>query len=199
MSMAPNNPFGDPQNDQGYAQSPTPKKRGKGCLIGCTIAGVLCLMVCCGGGLMVSRFVSTTIAAEYQRQLTGNPVIVERIGEIESVQINWSATIEEAQKAGQEGESRLVFDIKGDKSSGKVVVDPNQSGGSGVELGSAVLVMPDGSRHPIGSAGPTGLEEMGLDELGVNVDDLIDAGDLDTGSSEADEAASVGEPQEAKN
>ena len=64
MSMTPNNPFEDPQNDQGYVQSPPPKKGGKGCLIGCAVAGLLGVLFCCGGGGYLAHYGVSMLAGE---------------------------------------------------------------------------------------------------------------------------------------
>ena len=60
MSMSPNNPFEDPQNDQANAWDPNAQpvksKSGKGCLIGCGIAAVLGLALCCGGPILLVQF-----------------------------------------------------------------------------------------------------------------------------------------------
>ncbi len=149
MSMNPNNPFDDHQNDQGYAQSPTAKKGGKGCLLGCGIVGLLSVLVCCGGGALMTQFGLGVLASEYEQQLAGNPVIEEHIGEIESLDVSWTATFREAQKAEEQGEeSPFAFEIKGSKGSGTLLVRQDRAG-DGTEIGSATLVMPDGSRHAV--------------------------------------------------
>ncbi len=157
MSMSPNNPFEDPQNDQGYLQDQgsgqTPKtKSGKGCLIGCGIAGILGLLLCCGGGVFMVQFGVSALADQLERQIAGDPAIVEHIGDIESLEVNWSATIEEAQKTGDQ-DSGLIFEIKGSKGSGQFLVKQDK-GGEGIDM--ATLILPDGTRIPVnlGSGAP---------------------------------------------
>jgi hypothetical protein len=190
MSMAPNNPFENSQNDQVFGESPAPKKSGKGCLIGCGIAGLVCVLLCCGGVLMFGQFISTTLATEYQRQLEGNPVVVEHIGEIDSLDVDWmttwSKTMEEAEKQqqGQQGsDAMLVFNIEGSKGSGQIILVPDEGGGDGPGMNSAKLVMPDGSEYPIA----TGVEEM----EDLDLEGLIDSGDLDTGDAGEPETIEV--------
>jgi len=182
MSMTPNNPFEDPQDDQGYAQSPAPRKSNSGCLIGCSIAAVLGLLVCCGGGVLVWRggsemvagFVNSTLSTEYQRQLADNPVIVEQIGEIESLEFDFAKTFDEAQKAGERGDNpKLVFQIEGSKGSGTLMIQ--QDDGDDLGIKSATLVMPDGTSHQIDVA--TGASE----DLEIDLSEMFDTGDLDTG------------------
>jgi hypothetical protein len=135
------------------------------------------------------QFGVSMLASEYQRQLTGNPVIVEHIGEIESVEPSWSATFREAQNAGQQGqETSFAFEIKGSKGSGTLLAEQDNRGG-GTGLSTAILVMPDGTRHPINMAdGPSAVED-----LDVDFNDLIDTGDIDTGDIDTGEGAP--EPQ----
>jgi hypothetical protein len=176
MSMSPNNPFEDRRDDQGDVQGPPRRKSGgKGCLIGCSIAGVLGLLVCCGGGAMMIPFGISILTSDYQQQLAGNPVIVEHIGEIESLEMSWSATFEEAQKSdGQGSAAPIAFEVKGSKGSGTLLIQQDQSGGGG-GIKSATLVLPDGTRHPIDvSQSPSAVDDLDFDELS----DLIDSGDL---------------------
>jgi hypothetical protein len=178
MSMSPNDPFEDQQNDPAFGQVPPPKKGGKGCLIGCVVAFVLGLMVCCGGGGVMIYVGLSILSDEYSRQLAGNPVIVEHIGEIESIEASWSATIEEAQKAGDQGTGAPVaFEVEGSKGSGTLLVEQDQSGG-GSMIKSATLILPDGTRIPIDvSVTPSALEE--LEDLG----ELVDPGEIETPES----------------
>jgi hypothetical protein len=181
MSMSPNNPFEDPQNDQGYAHDQTPKKKsGKGCLIGCGIAGVLGLVLCCGGGAFFVQFVLGALGEELARQVGGNPAVVEHIGEIESMNVSLSATIEEAQKSGEQN-AGLIYEIKGSKGSGKLLV--KDQGGEGLE--SVTLILSDGTRIPIelGAGGPE------IEEMDFELEDMIDTGDIDTGETESIEIA----------
>lgn len=189
MSMSPNNPFEDDQNDQGDAQSSAPAKSRKGCLIGCSIAGILALLVCCGGvvllmrggGQMLADFMNTALSSEYQRQLAGNPVIVEHIGEIVSLDFDLSTTFEEAQKSAERGEeTHWVFKIEGSKGSGTLIVQQDTSGG-GTDIKSATLVMPDGTRHSIDVSATPAVEELEFD-----LSDMIDAGEIDTATGDTD-------------
>jgi hypothetical protein len=184
MSMTPNNPFDDPQRNQMAAQGPPAAKSRKGCLLGCGIAAALSLLLCCGGGLVLTQFTFSMIASEYQRELAGNPVIVEHIGEIQSLDVSWGGIFEEAQKAGEQGgQGSLVFDVEGSKGSGRIVVEPDQGqAGGGGDLGAGTLIMPDGNRYPLDpSAGPAGIEEL---ELQMN--DLFDPGQRETTSEPAE-------------
>jgi hypothetical protein len=181
MSMAPNNPFQDPENTQAYAPAPS-GSRYKGCLIGCAIAGTVSLLVCCGGGYFLTQTAFKTIAAETQRQLADDPVILEHIGEIESIEISMSGIIEEAQKAGEQGgEGKLVFEIEGSKGSGQLILDPNQAPGS-----ESTLVMPDGSRHTITSFG----QSEAAEDAEFEINDFVDEGEAESAEGASNENAS---------
>lgn len=166
MSMSPDNPFDNP-NSPGYAQAPPPAKKSsaKFWLIGCGVTGLLGVFVCCGGGLLMTQFGMSMLAAQFQNQLEGNPVIVEHIGEIESMNMSWGETMKAAQSGdGQE----LAFAINGSKGSGTILVVQDKSGdGSGIQ--SATLVLADGSRHPIELV-PTAEE--------IDMDAFFDEGDV---------------------
>jgi hypothetical protein len=127
----------------------------------------------------MTQFGLSMLADEFKSQLAGNPVIVEHVGDIESFDPDWSATIQEAQNSGEKGdEAGFAFDIKGSKGSATVIVQQDKSGdGTGIQ--SATLVLPDGTRIPIEvSKGPSAVPD-----LGVDLDDLIDTGDADTGDA----------------
>ena len=183
MSMSPNNPFENPQNDPIGGQNPAPaKKSRKGCLIAFLIAGVLGVLVCCGGGVMMMNFGLGVLAGEYERQLTDNPVIEEHIGEIESFDHSLSGTFTAAQQAEEAGDQTpLAFEVKGSKGEGTVLVLQDQSG-DGTGIASATLVMPDGSRFPIEVESSDSPE---IDELDLEMGDLIDAGEPDTGDGDS--------------
>ena len=176
MSTNPPDPFDDPQGDPAAGQNSGPKRSGnKGCMIGCVVAGLVSLVVCCGGGILITQYGVSMLASEYERQLAGNPVIVEHIGEIESLEPSWSATIQEAQNADPPGQqTSFAFEVKGSKGSGTLLVQQDKSG-DGTGIASAALVMPDGTRHAIDiSEGPSA-----VDDLDVDLSDLIDTGDLE--------------------
>ena len=180
MSMSPNNPFEDPQNDQGYLQdqgtTPT-KKSGKGCLIGCGIAGILGLVLCCGGGVFLVQFGVGALGDQLQTQISGDPAIVEHIGSIESLEVDWGATIEEAQKSSDQ-ESGLIFEIKGDKGSGQMLIKEDKGGDAGL----ATLIQADGTRIPIDLEGGG----SDIEDLESDLEDMFDSGDIDSGDGDVD-------------
>lgn len=182
MATAPNDPFQNSNADPSYGSQnydqQTPKKSNKGCLIGCGIAGVLGLLVCCGGGGAAIMFGLSAFGEIAKAELQGNPVIVEHIGEIESVDFSFGGTAGVAEENPGAGNT-LVFDIKGDKGSGQVVIVQNQNGGGPIE--SAKLLLPDGTELPIDlGAGPSEAEEMDFD-----LDEMFESGEIQTGDASA--------------
>jgi hypothetical protein len=184
MSMTPNNPFDDQQGDQDFGQSPSSRKGGKGCLIGCAVGGFLAVFGCCGGTVATMYFTLSVLSEEYQRQLAGNPVIEEHIGDIESMEFSWTGTVEEAQNSGNQGAgAQIGFEIKGSKGSGRVLIEQGQGGGGNM-IKSGTLILPDGTRIPIDvSAAP------GETVLPDNFDPLIATGEVDSGDDAAVEPA----------
>ena len=105
---------------------------------------VLAALVCCGGGYFAWQFGSEALAKAMIEELQGNPVIEEHIGEIERAEMNLQATAEEQENVP----NSLTFDIEGPKGEGRLVVrqDP---GAEKPSVSSAVLVLPDGTRHQV--------------------------------------------------
>ncbi|MFK8113312.1 MAG: cytochrome c oxidase assembly factor Coa1 family protein [Rubripirellula sp.] len=172
MSMAPNDPFENPNSPGASQQQPPQKKGGKGCLIGCGIAGILGVLVCCGGGVFMAQFGVGMYAEIVQDQLADDPVMVENIGEIESITHSWSGTIAAAQEA-EGGDSPLSFDVQGSKGSGQLRVVQDKSG-DGTGIKSAVLILEDGTRIPL-ELSQVGVSD--LDDIDMQLNDLIDTGE----------------------
>lgn len=151
MSMNSDDPFESNPNARGntaaYGQSPPKKSKTKFWLLGCGITGLLGILVCCGGSILMTQFGLNVLAGEFQKQLDGNPVIVEHVGDIQSFSMSWGDTIKAAQNAESNGEE-LAFAISGTKGSGRVLIQQDGSG-DGTGMHSATLVMDDGQRYPI--------------------------------------------------
>ena len=113
------------------------------------------------------------MAQEIQRQVEDNPVIVEQIGDVESFQFSWGGTIEESQKAAQEGtgESRLAFDIEGSKGSGRFIIESGNA-----RQGNGVLVMDDGTRVEIDLSGVGDFDDEDFD---LELNEFVDEGDAE--------------------
>ena len=177
MATAPNDPFQNSNADPSYGSQnydqQTPKKSNKGCLIGCSIAGVVGLLLCCGVVGVGAMYGMSAFGEIVKAELDGNPVIVEHIGEIESVDFSFGGTAGAAEDNPGAGNA-LVFDIKGDKGSGQVVIVQDKTGQSPIE--SAKLVLPDGSELPLDlGSGPSDVEAMDFD-----LDEMIESGEVQT-------------------
>ncbi len=163
-TMKPNDPFEQAAAGQTAAQAPKKTSRRVwvwviGIFGGLTFLGIL---GCCGGGFFLLEFLTST----YQQQLAGNPVIIEHLGEVESMQMNLTKTAEAAENSDG---NTFAFDIQGSLASGTILIKQDPSGdGTGIE--SAELVLSDGSRHqvPLGGNVPE-----------VDVEFEIDAGEIE--------------------
>ena len=148
MSNNPNNPFDDNQPNQGNAQGAPPQKKSNVWLWVLGIIGVLAVggaVFCCGGGYFAYRAGTGMMADIFKEQLVGNPVIEEHIGTIESMSMNLGATTENAENSP----GSIAFDIGGSKGSGTILIQQQQGADGQPGIGSAELILEDGSRHAI--------------------------------------------------
>lgn len=178
MSTNPNDPFNNPAQPMGQPQGGPPQKsRGKGCLIGCGIASVVMLLVCCGGGYWMYNFVSGELGREVQRRVADNPVIKEHVGQLESVSLDLMETSKQSQQAQEEGKQGvLVFQLEGSQGSGQLLVE--QATGSEPDFSTATLVLPNGTRHAIDASDPNDID-INASDLDMELEDLIDSGEME--------------------
>lgn len=166
-----------PQTDSTSSPNSPPQNqssgRGKGCLIGCGLFGILGALVCCGGVIGLFQFYFGAIGDVAQRTYATNPAIQEHIGQVESVKHSWLGTMQALQER-QGDENILSFDIKGNQGEGKLLVIPNTNDPSGQGIESATLILQDGSRIPLTKNNK--LDET--DAADFDLDDLIDPGQL---------------------
>ncbi len=160
MSNQSQDPFGanpnSPQHTSAQQGAPyqavagPPAKKSKGPLfwvLGCLGAMVLMGLVCCGGMVGVTHFGMTQVAQQIQTQVEDDAVIVEQIGEIESLSMSWSETMANAQnQGGNAGE--MAFEITGSKGAGTLYITNGQAGGDG-PVTEARLVTSDGQSHSL--------------------------------------------------
>jgi hypothetical protein len=109
---------------------PPPKKSMLWLWILLGVGGVL-VLICCGcmglayfGGGKAMNATMDIVGKEIRPSLDADPVIQEHVGEIQSLSGDFSATIQESQNTGRQGE--MVFRIKGSKGEGVVIGRPNQ-------------------------------------------------------------------------
>ena len=136
-------PYPQSYNDPGFGQ-PVPPSNNRtlywilGIVSAVTISGAL---VCCGGGYFLVQFATTQLATQFRAPVQSSPEVAEHIGDIEDMTLSFRAM----QAAGDQG--KLVFEVKGSKGSGKVVVDMakvEEDPDNAFEL-----VLSDGTRVPI--------------------------------------------------
>ncbi len=94
------------------------------------IAGLgLLVLLCCGGCLLVGKFGLDQVGNQVAQEVQSDPVIMERIGNVEAVKMELIATSERQQETGDY--DAMVFSITGDKGSGKLYgtkTGPDQMG-----------------------------------------------------------------------
>ena len=94
-------------------------------VIGLPILAVAVMFLGCCGMLGLGAYAAFQLPAEtIKRQYADHPAIVEHIGEIQSVSINMTATGQEQQETDAPPSATvMVFDIRGSKGSGQIVVE----------------------------------------------------------------------------
>lgn len=182
MSISPNDSFeqDSPSNSEQDPSQPVPKKSSKGCLIVAVILLVFFVLICgcCGFGVYYSI---GQLEAAVKSEAAADPAILEHIGEIETVDFDFSDTIAAAEGAEQAGDpSPVAFVLKGAKGEGTLLVMlPTSAEGDGNQFQSATLVLPDGTRIPLETIGSeTDSEIPGMEGLGDDdLEGLFDAGE----------------------
>ena len=102
------------------------------------------LLLCCGcGGLAMLGL--NMAGGEMVARLNADPVAQEHLGTIKSASFDVMGTGEESQRAG--GKNVIVFNVVGDKASGKVIAD--QAPGA-EQFTNARLRMPSGEEFQLG-------------------------------------------------
>ena len=79
--------------------------------------GLLSVAVCCGGGYLLVGFGMNIVEADLERQLRDHPRIREALGEIESFETNWAASM------AIEDDDTFVYDVVGTIARGEITVD----------------------------------------------------------------------------
>lgn len=112
--------------------------------------GVLLLLClgCVGLGYFGFTGIMGFMGNMVKQQIENDPVIVEHIGEVQSVTVNYAETGREQQINPQKGRNVLAFDIKGSKGSGVVVGTQVQAPEPGYVLENARL-RKDGQEYPL--------------------------------------------------
>src|SRR5262245_4973503 len=111
---APHSPYIPPPNDP-YA----PRKASGACtalwvLLGG--GGLLVVLLCCGGGAALLFFTRDFMQAEVKNQLRDNPKLREHLGELESVELDFSGTV------AVDDDQTFRYNVRGSKGSGELTV-----------------------------------------------------------------------------
>lgn len=104
---------------------------------------LLCFALCCGAGVLFVNFGMSVVSADIERQLRDHPQIQERIGEIDSLGVNWTHSL------AHEDENTFVYDIEGPKGKGQVTVESISRDDGSEEIISAELRLSSGEVVPL--------------------------------------------------
>jgi len=147
-NAAPRNPQSAFSADQPPHHQP-PRKKSNPWLWVLGTLGVLTLVgaaVCCGGGYFLFQKAQEMIGDQIKTQVADDPTIQEHIGDITSVEMNYSQTA----AALEQTPDAIAFNIEGNKGTGILVVQQDKSApGETFSLRSADLILPNGDRHQL--------------------------------------------------
>ncbi|MCO8125366.1 hypothetical protein NHH03_26745 [Stieleria sp. TO1_6] len=140
MSRAPNNPF-----DTAPQQPPPQKSSNTWLWVLGTVAGVFLLsgVICCGAIWYGAQRVTGVMADAAAEEFKDDPVVVEHIGGNITSEMNIREGLEAS--APDEGVTTMVFQLRGDKGSGKIFYRTNANDGTAT----AKLVMENGDEHEL--------------------------------------------------
>ncbi|QEG41953.1 Coa1/Tim21 domain-containing protein [Roseimaritima ulvae] len=111
-----------------------------GAIGGVVLLGVL---VCCGGGYALVNLGMNVVAEDIRMQLRDHPTVREHIGEIESIDTAFGASL------AHEDDDTFVYNVSGDKGDGELTVK-SVTGGDGMEdIVSATLRTDDGETYEL--------------------------------------------------
>lgn len=139
-------PGGGNQYSPNY--SPQPSSGGRVLLWVLGIFGALTLLllaICCGVGIFGFRTFQTEFSRGVTEQVRNSPEIVQHIGEIEQVDLNFSG-MSNPDEAG-----KMVLNIRGTKGKAKLSVDPTLIEREPEKA--YILVLEDGQRIPLTGLG----------------------------------------------
>lgn len=131
----------------GSPQQQPPRKRSPWLivLIILLVVGGGGIAICCGGGYFAMQKGLDVFAESVKEDLRNDPVIRQQLGEVQSVEMDFSASAQ----ASQGDQQVMVFDVEGTKGSGRVRGEVMKSDPNQVRLENARLELPDGSTHEL--------------------------------------------------
>ena len=142
MSHAPRNPFESAPDQFGQ---PAQKSSHTWLWVLGIIGGVFLLggMLCCGLMFYAWNQTSALVATEAVKEFADDPTFVEKIGTVQSAEMNLGEAMTESTK--EDAVSAMVFDISGDKGSGKIVLRTNDQTGQTT----AKLILSNGQEYDL--------------------------------------------------
>jgi hypothetical protein len=160
--MQPNDPFDQSNQSDPYVNPNEPgvptKKKGRGCMwavIGVLGFGFVSLLVCCGGVYFIGTNYSGLV---YVDSVNGMPQVTDRVGKVESMNVNFGETINQAQNYPE----HIVFDVSGTQGTASLLIKPGDDG----SLEAAYLIEESGEIVEIDLAGSSNMPiEVNLPEV----------------------------------
>lgn len=128
--------------------SETPRESSLPGVILIAVAGVLALLLCCGGAAYLGQWwLTDEFPGEIADDVQSNPVIQEHIGVISEIRFDLTGT------GNEPGDDVFVFVIRGDKGSGLLRAECVTTG-SGETVRAAELILDSGERHQLFPGNP---------------------------------------------
>jgi hypothetical protein len=132
------NPTAQRLDPYGSPQSP-PRRSSSGCwLWAILLGGGFLLLVCCGGGALLVGFGLQIVTTEIEDQLSGNPILQEHVGEVQSFEMDWSRSF------ADEDDDTFIYQVQGTKGEGRVTVKHITDDDGNEVILSAQLRLPNG-------------------------------------------------------
>jgi hypothetical protein len=124
-----------------------PKKSNTWLWVLLGVGGIFAVVCCgCGGvGYMLMQTGFTVIEQDLQNRLAGDPTVQEHIGNVQSVELDFIASVQESEKRG--GDQVFRFHVTGDKGNADVVGGQPPQGGTTVS--NPILILPSGEEIPL--------------------------------------------------
>ena len=132
------NPTFDP-----YAPRPSGSRTWLWLLLALGGGGLFLVLLCCGGTFGVITFGVNMIEAEVKDKLRDNAKLREHIGEIQSLDTDFTASM------AAEDEDTYRYNVRGTKGSGELTVKQRTDEDGNEVIDEATLRLPDGKTVPI--------------------------------------------------
>ena len=115
------------QDDVALSRRPRSQWTPLKLILALVVGGSAVLMVCGGGCAAIVIFGMNVLTKEIELELRDNPALVEHVGEVESFELDWMASI------GHPDDDVWIFQVQGTKGSGEITAKS--------------VTMPDGNEH----------------------------------------------------